>query len=235
MFGKILSIFFALFFLNNSYAASFDCNKANSVTENIICSDLNISSLDEQMARKYKSALALGSENIKKEQREWLKEVRECKNNFCLRRLYEERVKSLDEFINAAMRQQQVEGQNNLIATTPAQKTPQASQAKQAVDNSAEALARCSAVLSIASMEMAKQGEQKTMNSFLEASKNLKIFANSALPYSEKAINSFSESETITLLGMKKQWKTQDYMDALTSKVSSCQQIYISEATKTKK
>jgi uncharacterized protein len=59
---KILPAFiFTLCFPMLSCAASFDCAKASSATEKMICGDEAISKLDEQLASSYKLALESSS------------------------------------------------------------------------------------------------------------------------------------------------------------------------------
>lgn len=58
-----------------SYSASFDCNKAVSVDEKLICTNKDLSDLDVKMADAYRKALA-GAANqgvlLRSEQRDWL-------------------------------------------------------------------------------------------------------------------------------------------------------------------
>jgi uncharacterized protein len=69
-------------------AASFDCTKARSATEVLICSDQRLSAADERLAAAYKAALARTSYNstVRDAQRGWLKsyEVKTCKEVSCL-------------------------------------------------------------------------------------------------------------------------------------------------------
>jgi uncharacterized protein len=44
----------------SAQAASFDCAKASSFVEKAICSDKQLSSMDDQLARLYKAARATG-------------------------------------------------------------------------------------------------------------------------------------------------------------------------------
>lgn len=76
------------------FAASFDCSKATSGTEKLICSDDNISKRDEQLASSYKHALesAIDKDAIKKVQVEWLKQQRICKDVDCLTQIYKDRI-----------------------------------------------------------------------------------------------------------------------------------------------
>lgn len=92
-------IFFStlLLFSSNVYAASFDCKKAQSPVEKLICSDPKISSLDEKLARDYKSAMqSRGSNQLIAGQRKWIIEVRnQCLTSDCLINAYDVRDKWL--------------------------------------------------------------------------------------------------------------------------------------------
>ena len=61
-------------------AASFDCNKAASTTEKLICSDAETSALDGKLQGAYKAALAAtdayGKKALAEEQRNWIKYAR---------------------------------------------------------------------------------------------------------------------------------------------------------------
>lgn len=51
-------IFISLIFLTSiSYAASFDCNKASTFIEKAICSESELSKLDDLLGKSYKKAL----------------------------------------------------------------------------------------------------------------------------------------------------------------------------------
>jgi uncharacterized protein len=60
-------------------AASFDCKKAASWVEKTVCSNPELSKLDEQMAKAYHDALASlspeGQQETKQYQKQWLKEI----------------------------------------------------------------------------------------------------------------------------------------------------------------
>jgi uncharacterized protein len=62
------------------HAASFDCKKAKAPIEKAICADKDISTLDEQLASKYKALLGTldeaGKAVVKGEQKYWLKNIR---------------------------------------------------------------------------------------------------------------------------------------------------------------
>ncbi len=86
-----------VFFSSNVLAASFDCVKATSKTEKLICSDIELSQLDENLAAAYKQARenSQDKEALKTEQLSWLKAVRRCDDGVCLKNSYVERIKIL--------------------------------------------------------------------------------------------------------------------------------------------
>ncbi len=99
-----LKIWIAALFLivgvANVSAASFDCGKASSKTEKAICSDSELSKLDEDLAASYKEMLKIHPvpEYIKARQRDWLALNKYCdakKLNECLKKNYKEQVAKL--------------------------------------------------------------------------------------------------------------------------------------------
>jgi len=94
----ILGIFLLLIIAGNIDAASFDCGKATSEVEKIICSSDELSKLDESLNKAFLEALR--RTDIKKRtiesQRQWLKNKRNaCQNAECLKEAYETRIKEL--------------------------------------------------------------------------------------------------------------------------------------------
>lgn len=79
-------------------AASFDCGKAATKVEMLICSDSAISKLDEDLAAAYKTALhdEKQAEAIRQAQKQWLKERNGCADAACVKRAYETRQSSLN-------------------------------------------------------------------------------------------------------------------------------------------
>ena len=78
--------------------SSFDCRKAGTIVENMICSSKELSTLDEQLAAAYRSVtLSSGnSEAVREQQRKWLREVRDkCQNETCLKGVYRDRLAQL--------------------------------------------------------------------------------------------------------------------------------------------
>jgi uncharacterized protein len=80
-------------------AASFDCAKASTNVEKLICMDAIISQQDEQLEQVYKGVLGkiVDKESLRRAQRIWLKEKRNfCKDAMCLMQAYHERIAQLN-------------------------------------------------------------------------------------------------------------------------------------------
>ena len=76
-------------------AASFDCKKATSKVEKLICQSPELSKLDNNLARTYKSALVSATDKVwfKKDQMAWLKYTRNgCPTVVCLDEAYKARI-----------------------------------------------------------------------------------------------------------------------------------------------
>lgn len=95
-------------------AASFDCAKAASVTEKLICGNPAVSLLDEQLGQAYKQALtnSTDKDSLKQQQIEWLKQQRTCKDAECLTQTYQARIAQLQK------------GEAAVASTQPTQATP---------------------------------------------------------------------------------------------------------------
>ncbi|WP_255032164.1 lysozyme inhibitor LprI family protein [Bordetella genomosp. 1] len=81
----------------SAQAASFDCTKAASATEKLICGDAETSALDGKLQGAYEAALAStdahGKSALAKEQRNWIKYARGmCQDTACLQREYTSRI-----------------------------------------------------------------------------------------------------------------------------------------------
>jgi uncharacterized protein len=90
-----------LLLLSTARAASFDCGKAASEVEKVICGNDELSKLDEDLFGAYTEALKLQRTDLReqaiKSQEQWLKDVRDtCRNAACLRKAYETRIEELD-------------------------------------------------------------------------------------------------------------------------------------------
>lgn len=77
--------------------ASFDCGKATSRVDRIICSSDTLSHLDESLAEEYRSALARSADagRIKSEQRAWIKSRNGCADAACFEQAYRSRLDAL--------------------------------------------------------------------------------------------------------------------------------------------
>jgi uncharacterized protein len=89
----------AITFIAQSHAASFDCEKATTLVENVICADSEISSLDDTLLVAYRQAMASSSKTtaLKRDQQRWLKKRNLCKDKTCLKNLYQQRIKALNQ------------------------------------------------------------------------------------------------------------------------------------------
>jgi uncharacterized protein YecT (DUF1311 family) len=78
-------------------AASFDCAKAGTKIEKLICADAEISKLDEELNAAYKTTLQdeKRAGTIKKAQKQWMKERNSCADAACVKRAYEMRLSSI--------------------------------------------------------------------------------------------------------------------------------------------
>lgn len=77
--------------------ASFDCGKAATKVEKIICGDHELSKLDEELSAAYKAALQneKQADSIKQAQKQWMKERNVCADAACVKWGYEERLSAL--------------------------------------------------------------------------------------------------------------------------------------------
>jgi uncharacterized protein len=100
---KQLWMMFACFVLMvSAHAASFDCAKAASRIEKLICSDAELSKLDEELSTAYKAALEDVKQAVllKQWQRQWLKERNGCSDVDCVKQVYEVRLFTLQHIAN---------------------------------------------------------------------------------------------------------------------------------------
>lgn len=88
-----------------AHAASFDCRKANTRIENLICTDTELSTLDEQLSNAYREALTKGvnKASVKHWQKNWLFLTRDsCADTSCLKAVYASHVIELREYSKIA-------------------------------------------------------------------------------------------------------------------------------------
>ncbi|MBS4095856.1 MAG: DUF1311 domain-containing protein [Sulfuricella sp.] len=96
----ILAFVIYVLFPAQPHAASFDCDKAKSRIEKLICADNDVSILDTDLTSYFRQALATVKDaeaaKLKIEQRRWLRGVRDkCATPACLKEAYEKRVETL--------------------------------------------------------------------------------------------------------------------------------------------
>jgi len=93
-------------------AASFDCAKARTVAERLICSTPELSKADEAMAIAYRRAIATAAKlaipertSLKDNQVSWLKDrLGKCPDVSCLKSAYRYRIETLRFYARAAIR-----------------------------------------------------------------------------------------------------------------------------------
>jgi uncharacterized protein len=78
-------------------AASFDCAKAGTKVEKLICGDAVLSKLDDELSVSYKGALQdhTKADAIKQSQKQWLRERNNCKDAECVKAVYRNREREL--------------------------------------------------------------------------------------------------------------------------------------------
>ena len=79
-------------------AASFDCAKASSAQEKMICSDRELARLDVELSAVYRKAreAATDAKALQNEQLQWLKATRKaCSDKACLAEAYKSRTAEL--------------------------------------------------------------------------------------------------------------------------------------------
>lgn len=115
-FKIIFCIFWWLILSGIVKAASFDCEKAASKVEKLICSNEKLSSLDDQLNSTYKKSLENNaiSDEIKQSQKKWMKARNGCSDTACVQLSYEKR---LNELIESS--QSKIQAQSNNDSPPP--------------------------------------------------------------------------------------------------------------------
>jgi|GEM_PF-2521525 len=87
---------FAYLVISQVQAASFDCAKASTKVEKLICANAELSKLDEALAVEYADALKLpDTANLKTEQKSWLKGRNQCTDDTCIQAAYRQRIEAI--------------------------------------------------------------------------------------------------------------------------------------------
>jgi uncharacterized protein YecT (DUF1311 family) len=95
---QFIFLFLAVLFPTLSFSAGFDCAKAQSKVELLICADPELSALDSELNTAYRQALQQSkhSQQITQVQRRWVKEVRNvCTDALCLKSAYTVRMRGM--------------------------------------------------------------------------------------------------------------------------------------------
>jgi len=84
-------------------AASFDCAKAASKVEKLICGDAELSKLDEELNAAYKTALQEKQQaaSVRQTQKRWIDKRNACQNTECLKNAYLTRINELNVMASA--------------------------------------------------------------------------------------------------------------------------------------
>ena len=79
-------------------AASFNCSKASTAVEGMICGNEELAALDVRVAAAYKALRSSveDKEGVKKDQQAWLKERNACRSTECLAASYSDRAQDME-------------------------------------------------------------------------------------------------------------------------------------------
>lgn len=93
--GLLLALFAAI--ASVAHGASFDCARAGTRIEHLICDSVDLPSLDAQLDGAYQGALdrSLHPDKVKAQQVAWLKSREACADAQCLIALYQQRIETL--------------------------------------------------------------------------------------------------------------------------------------------
>src|SRR5215510_10596705 len=81
-----------------AHGASFDCSRATSSVEKLVCNDAELSQLDDKLALRYKEASADSSKNqseLRADQKRWLAHRNSCGDRACAKTAYVTRLSEL--------------------------------------------------------------------------------------------------------------------------------------------
>lgn len=97
-----LALILLILSVRHAEAASFDCTKATSISEKTVCSDPELSRLDDALTATYRSALNRVSDqkSLLNEQKHWLQIRDSCDTHRCTREVYERRIMALANIAN---------------------------------------------------------------------------------------------------------------------------------------
>lgn len=93
--GLLVVTMISLVFATLTHAASFDCSKAATNVEKIVCGDTALSQLDDDLNVAYKAALQKNEKQavaIRQSQKQWIKTRNDCQDSTCLTQSYQQRI-----------------------------------------------------------------------------------------------------------------------------------------------
>ncbi|WP_428634637.1 lysozyme inhibitor LprI family protein [Sedimenticola sp.] len=96
-----LAVLLLLLLPGTACSASFDCSKASTKVEKMICADPELSKLDEKLGKTYSAALNKTPDllALKQQQRDWLNDRNGCVDAACLQAQYQQRIGELDRVV----------------------------------------------------------------------------------------------------------------------------------------
>jgi uncharacterized protein len=95
--AAIWTTLLCLALMPSARAATFDCKKASTFAEKVLCSDSQLSAMDDELGRLYKGALAgtPNNETLKSDQKAWLSLRDQCRDSDCIKKAYADRISAL--------------------------------------------------------------------------------------------------------------------------------------------
>lgn len=98
-------------------AASFDCTKAKTKVENLVCNNKKLSELDVMLNATYRRArvVSMNESALKRSQQAWLKTRFLCASSECLEKLYLQRIEWLSRQPRKPMHYKLVMSKNDLV------------------------------------------------------------------------------------------------------------------------
>ena len=80
-----------------AYAASYECAKAQSTVEKLICADVELSKLDEQLGQAWKQHLRNNKfqNQFRNTQKHWIAQRNQCQDADCLKQTYQARLQQM--------------------------------------------------------------------------------------------------------------------------------------------
>ncbi len=95
----VSALLLSYFSVTTAHAASFDCKKASTAVEKLICADAQLSKLDEELAAAYRDAMGNAGQAekaaLREDQAAWLKSRNACKDRLCIEGAYRTTIATL--------------------------------------------------------------------------------------------------------------------------------------------